>query len=478
MSRKRPIGGMPAPGVTTLESPDSVGRADSDEAPQALALVVVGCESAPERLGEVLLPGNEPAWFGRTTEEDTEPRLDLLRQRPEENAKTAPVDNPFLSRRHLSIASTDDNTLSVRCKGRVPLRVDRTEFEELTVHPGDVFELKGLFSFLCVERPRRLERAPAKHPFGCADEHGIVGESPAAWGLRAQAAFAAGRGAHVLITGPSGTGKELVARAIHAGSVRARRPLVARNAATFPSGLIDAELFGNLANYPNAGMPERPGLVGQADGSTLFLDEIGELPLDLQARLLRLLDSGEYQRLGEARARVADFRLVAATHRAVTELKEDVAARLALRVHLPGLNERAEDIPLIARHLLQRIAARDAPIGERYLRGWNGRTGEPRIAAPLMSALVRHQYSTHVRELEGLLWRSIQSSSAGTLELTHEVRAHVQECPPRRSPTKITAEELRAALARHGGMKDRVWRELGLSSRHALLRLMKRLGQA
>jgi len=477
MNRKRPTLGMPAPGTTTLEAPDSIGRADS-EVPHVLALVVVGCESAPERIGEVLLPGSEPAWFGRMTEDDPAPRLSLLRQRPDENEETQPLDNPFLSRRHLRIASTEHNTLSIQCKGRAPLRVDRTEFEELTVHPGDVFELKGLFTFLCVERPRRVERAPAKHRFGCADDHGIVGESPAAWALRAQTAFAAGRGAHVLITGPSGTGKELVARAIHAGSARARKPLVARNAATFPSGLIDAELFGNLANYPNAGMPERPGLIGQADGSTLFLDELGELPIELQSRLLRVLDSGEYQRLGDARTRVADFRLVTATNRDITELKEDVAARLALRVHLPGLNERAEDIPLIARHLIRRIAAQDAQVGERYLRDWNGRTGEPRISLALVTGLVRHQYSTHVRELEGLLWRSIQSSGTGTLELTSEVRAHLHEGSPRRAPTEISSEELRAALARHGGLKDRVWRELGLSSRHALLRLMKRLGEA
>jgi DNA-binding NtrC family response regulator len=464
-----------AGGATTLEAPDSIAEADG-ELPLALALVVVGWESAPERIGELLFPSSEPSWFGRASDDDQQPRLHLIRQQPEGNLTTAALDNPFLSRRHLRIACTDESTLSIRCQGRAPLRVDRTEFEELTVHPGDVFELKGLFSFLCVERPRRLEGPSAKHTFGGPDDHGIVGESPAAWALRSQTTFAAGRGAHVLITGPSGTGKELVARAIHAGSARARKPLVARNAATFPSGLIDAELFGNLANYPNSGTPERPGLVGQADGSTLFLDEIGELPIDLQARLLRLLDSGEYQRLGEARTRVADFRLVAATNRAVSELKEDVAARLALRVHLPGLNERAEDVPLIARHLIRRIAARDAEVAARYLRDWNGRTGEPRISAALVSGLVRHQYSTHVRELERLLWRSIQSSSAGTLELTNEVRSQLNEGPSRRSPTEITSDELRAALVRHDGIKDRVWRELGLSSRHALLRLMRRLG--
>ena len=128
--------------------------------------------------------------------------------------------------------------------------------------------------------------------------------------------------------------------------------------ATLPAGLIDAELFGNVANYPNAGMAERPGLIGEADGSTLFLDEIGELPDALQTHLLRVLDDGgEYQRLGDARRRHADLRLIAATNRPVRQLKHDLAARLRLRVHLPGLNERPEDVPLLARFLLQRAAA-------------------------------------------------------------------------------------------------------------------------
>src|SRR5262249_49824490 len=156
----------------------------------------------------------------------------------------------------------------------------------------------------------------------------------------------AARAGHVLLVGPSGCGKELAAQAIHARSTRASRKLVSRNAATLPPGLIDAELFGNVANYPNAGMAERPGLIGEADGSTLFLDEIGELPETLQAHLLRVLDEGgEYQRLGDARRRKSDLRLVAATNRSIDELKPDLAARLPLRVALHGLDERPEDIP-------------------------------------------------------------------------------------------------------------------------------------
>ena len=134
----------------------------------------------------------------------------------------------------------------------------------------------------------------------------------------------------MLVRGESGTGKELCAAAIHGLSARGARPLVARNAATFPAGLVDAELFGNAKNYPNPGTAERDGLIGEADGTTLFLDEIGELPAAPQAHLLRVLDrNGEYQRLGDSRPRCADLRVVAATDRAVSELKHDFAARRA-----------------------------------------------------------------------------------------------------------------------------------------------------
>jgi two-component system nitrogen regulation response regulator GlnG/two-component system response regulator HydG len=257
---------------------------------------------------------------------------------------------------------------------------------------------------------------------------------------------------------------------------------VARNAATFPAGLVDAELFGHVANYPNAGMPQRPGLVGEADGSTLFLDEIGELPEDLQTHLLRVLDpGGEYQRLGEARSRSADRRLVAATNRPIDAIRHDLAARLALRVVVPSLNDRREDIPLIARHLLRRIAASDADIGERFFDGWTGREGEPRLSVPLVRALVAHDYTTHVRELEALLWSSLASSSDGTVELTPAVReelAAMSRASPGTDTRGVTAEMLRAAMERHQGVQEKVWRDLGFANRYVLKRLLKKHGMS
>src|SRR5439155_2387036 len=123
---------------------------------------------------------------------------------------------------------------------------------------------------------------------------------------------------------------------------------------------------------------------GEADGSTLFLDEIGELPEALQAHLLRVLDDGgEFQRLGDAQRRRADLRLVAATNRTIEQLKFDLAARFRLRVKLPGLDERPEDVPLLARQLMRRVASKDADIASRFVAA-----GEPRIALDFMPALV------------------------------------------------------------------------------------------
>jgi two-component system nitrogen regulation response regulator GlnG/two-component system response regulator HydG len=426
------------------------------------------------------MDGPQPRVFGRgaPSTDDPAPRILLVRQGPGANEPAAIVENPFLSRVHLHIEHRGEG-LFVEALGKRPLRMGGGETGSAAIGPGDLLEIKGLYSFLCVKRPLLMPplELAGNHTFGGPDAHGFVGESVAAWKLRAEIAFCGARTAHVLITGASGTGKELVAQAIHASSPRARLKVVARNAATFPDGLIDAELFGNMAHYPNAGMPDRPGLIGQADGSTLFLDEIGELPHELQAHLLRVMDDGDYQRLGESRRRTANIRFVAATNRPVDQAKQDLLARFALRVRVPGFDERREDIPVLARHLLSRIALEDPQLGQRFFSQWNGRRGEPRLGPEFARALLLHRYQTHARELEALIWRSLSTSQGAFLDLTDEVRELLQEDPPTsppRDPKEVTAEELRSALARHGGAKDRVWRELGLQSRHVLRRLIEK----
>jgi transcriptional regulator with AAA-type ATPase domain len=462
---------MPWQGKTTLDVPPSSTDVDDDESRQALALVVVWAKTDGARLGETLFP-KTGAVFGRgPLDDDDDDRVGFVRQRPKTNARAADIEDPFISRKQLKFEVSDD-AIAIESIGKRVLRVGDAEMKSAVVREGDVVEIEGVYALYCTRRPPILPEGGtelAPKTFGHADAYGIVGEGPNAWALRGQLAFIGKRNAHVLVTGASGTGKELVAQAIHKLSSRSKKDIVARNAATFPSGLIDAELFGNLANYPNAGMPERPGLVGQADGSTLFLDEIGELPSELQAHLLRLLDGGEYQRLGESKRRVADIRLVAATNRSADELKEDLAARLGLRLHLPGLDERREDVTLLARHLLLRIAARDPHIADTFFEN-----GEPRLTSQLARALVLHAWTTHVRELEGVLLRAASTSKGKALDLTDEAQKLVK-IPAKVAAADLSADQIREALARHGGVKDKAWRDLGLASRHALHRLMKKL---
>jgi len=474
--------------TTTLDITTSSTDA-RDRVPEAAMLVLVWCSTEPRRVGEVLVPreDGEPSVFGRGAAESDEPRAVLLRQRPADNTATTPMDNPFLSRRHLAIRS-EDGGVAVENFGKRPLLVDGAEADgdDPVVRPGETIEIQGQAIFLCTSRPRVFP--PASHlprdawpDFGEVDEQGFVGESVAAWRLRDQCALVGSLSPHVLLLGESGSGKELAAQAIHARSARGGKKLVARNAATFPPGLVDAELFGNVANYPNPGMPERAGVIGEADGGTLFLDEIAEMPLDVQSHLLRVLDeAGEYARLGEARRRQADLRVIAATNRGIASLKHDLAARLGLRLAMPSLNDRREDVPLLARHLLRRRARKDAAIGARFFAGWDGAAGEPRLAPALVRALVGHRYTTNVRELDAMLLRAVVESRGSALELSESLAGEMAPARPRRpSATQgLGAEEIRAALAKHAGVREKAWRELGLPNRYVLKRLMKKHGIA
>lgn len=414
------------------------------------ALILAWSVDHPERVGEALLVPATARWqFGRgSASPGSLPRVELSRQRPGVTVPTGPLLTPTLSREQLELEQQPEG-LSFRNVGRCPARVNGTSASEGLLVQGDVLELEGRAVFYCVRRPPELPPLPPDtpvtlHPFGAADAVGVVGESPAAWNLRRQLVFLARRTAHVLILGESGTGKEVAAHAIHRLSRRSGKAMVARNAATIPEGLVDAELFGNAKNYPNPGMPERPGLIGEAHGSTFFLDEFGELPQELQAHLLRVLDLGEYQRLGETQQRRADFRLLAATNRASESLKHDILARLKLRLTIPNLNQRREDIPLLARHLLQRIAREDPEIARRFLAEHNGRL-EICLSSRLAIFLLTFPYHTHIRELESLLWQAITSSDQGLLDLPPGLAS-------RGEPVSVPAPEATPRLLPHDAL--------------------------
>jgi two-component system nitrogen regulation response regulator GlnG/two-component system response regulator HydG len=358
--------------------------------------------------------------------------------------------------------------------------VDGEETTKAIVEEGAVIELKNALVLYVVRRaplePLSAHPAPAFR-FAEADACGIVGESAAVWRLRDELAMAAKGAHHVLLLGESGAGKELAARAVHLLSPRSKAAFVARNAATFPEGLVDAELFGNAKNYPHAGSPERPGLVGEADGGTLFLDEIGELPQALQAHLLRVLDKGgEYQRLGESRMRKTDLRLVAATNRPIDSLKHDLVARFAARVRIPPLAERREDVPILARHILARFA-RETPDLVDKLFDKKDEGPEARIDPRLMAALLRHEFTHHLRELERLLWLAVTTTREPFVALTKEVEAELR-LPTPATDGEPTEDAVRAALAATSGNVSQAAKKLGLKNRFQLYRLMKRHGIA
>ena len=244
-----------------------------------------------------------------------------------------------------------------------------------------------------------------------ADDDALVGDAPAmqqlfrAIGRLAQAPLS------VLITGETGTGKELVARALHRESPRARMPLVALNTAAIPSELLESELFGHEAGAFTGASRRHLGRFEQADRGTLFLDEIGDMPLPLQTRLLRVLAEGEFFRVGGRELIRVDVRVVAATHQDLEAkvrdggFRADLLHRLdVVRMRLPPLRERREDIPRLAERFLQRAARRfAAPV--------------KRLAPTALQRMQAHSWPGNVRELENLCWRMAALASGDVVEI-------------------------------------------------------------
>lgn len=450
---------------------------DTPPAPvPVLGLVVLWALDEPHRVGEFLpARAGRPVVVGRgdAMPGDPAPRTLPLRLRPGSVEARPPLVTPRISRVQL-LLEPDGDALRVTCLGRTTLRHVGQRVDEVSLVPGDVIEVHNALLLMCARRiiDEPAPSAPyAPFPFGEADPFGLVGESAAIWAVRSALAFAARRSAHVLVHGPSGAGKELLASALHGLSPRREGPLVSRNAATFPESLIDAELFGNRKDYPNPGMPDRNGLIGTAHGGMLLLDEIGELPEPLQAHLLRVLDHGEYQRLGEARARRSDLVVVGLTNRPPTALKHDLLARFRHRVEAPGLDQRREDVPLLARALLRRARDEDPELLAPYFDG-----DHPRMTPRLVEALVRHRYETQVRELDALLWRAIEHARGTWLDLPDSAPIRVEAAPPRVEAAELGADEVRAALEAEDWVVSRAWRRLGLANRDTLRRLIAKHG--
>ena len=255
----------------------------------------------------------------------------------------------------------------------------------------------------------------------------------------------------VLLLGETGTGKELIARAVHNCSPRKNRPFVKLNCAAIPTGLLESELFGHERGAFTGALTQKIGRLELANQGSLFLDEIGDIPLDLQPKLLRVLQEREFERLGSTQTKKVDVRIVAATHCALEEMVVQKQFRLDLYYRLnvfpisvPPLRERREDIPLLVRHFVQQFARRMHKTVES-------------VSSKTMEALVHYPWPGNVRELQNLIERAVVVYERGELSVNKDWLAHeyfLTEPAPQPSIRRSTVEEremIGAALAEARG---------------------------
>jgi len=303
-------------------------------------------------------------------------------------------------------------------------------------------------------RPEFIAAAPAMQPV--LDTISRVGPSDA----------------NVLITGDHGTGKEVVAQTLHALSARSQRALVAVNTGAIPDGVFESELFGHVKGAFTDARTDRIGRFELADGGTIFLDEIGNVPLRQQAKLLRVLESGEVERVGSSRSRRVNVRVLSATNTDLSaacasgQFREDLLFRLnTVEIHIPALRERREDIPVLAAHFLARYAARY----RRPLQGFD---------SAAVQALLQYSWPGNVRELEHTIERAVLMCR------TQEIQSADLSLSPQRIQSQgledlsleaVEAVLVRKALQRFQGNVSQAAEALGLS-RGALYRRMEKYG--
>ncbi|HEY2381162.1 MAG TPA: sigma-54-dependent Fis family transcriptional regulator [Terriglobia bacterium] len=323
---------------------------------------------------------------------------------------------------------------------------------------------------LAIESARRKARELESH-IGEAD--GIITADPAVGAVLETVRQVAATDLPVLIQGETGTGKELVARALYRQSSRSSGPFVILNCAVLPASLIESELFGVVRGAFTGADRDRVGLIGSAHRGTLFLDEIGELPVELQPRLLRVLQSGEFTRLGSTRTETADIRVIAATNRDLEReiesgaFRSDLFFRLAtITLKLPPLRERVHDIPLLADHFLKQYATR-----------FGRETG--RLSAELLASLLAYSFPGNVRELEAEMARLAALSRPGAVlmpdALSDRIRGTQKDVLQPMSIAEMEKRLIVLVLKTTDGNRTRAAEILGIS-REGLRTKMQRYG--
>lgn len=349
-------------------------------------------------------------------------------------------------------------------------------FDYLT-KPCKLVELKSLLYRVASKRElthkyralkRRMERLEG--------EALLVGSSKEMESVRKLVGKVAPTDSTVLILGETGTGKELVARSLHAQSLRSEMPFITVNCGALPESLIESELFGHRKGSFTGAEEHRVGLFEVASGGTLFLDEIGELPKTMQSKLLRVLESGEIRRVGENKALNVDVRVVCATHRkldvmlAEGDFREDLMYRInTFEIQLPALRERMEDLPELSQHLLMRFRP-------------GARPQDPLLNLDAIKVLTAHTWPGNIRELANVLEHATILCDQGPIvsdHLPHQFSRRRLGNPRTEVVNNMTLREMEVeaihrALERHQGNKPKAAQQLGVS----LKTLYNKLNQA
>ncbi len=357
--------------------------------------------------------------------------MDLLRYVREERLETTVI--------MMTAFATVETAVQAMKDGAYDYVTKPIDYEALTLAVHRAMERQNLLDEV------RTLRSALDQKYGFEN---IVGRSKPLLRVLEMASRVAQHDSTVLIGGETGTGKELLARAIHHNSRRRSKPFITINCGAIPKELLESELFGYTRGAFSGAYAPKPGKIEAADGGTLFLDEVGELPLDMQVKLLRLLQNGEIDKIGAAETRVVDVRVIAATHRDLKAMVEDEAFREDLYYRLavvplvlPPLRERRDDIPDLAQHLFRGLKERHGLAGLR-------------MSPAVVSALMHYRWPGNIRELENVLERMVVLSSRE--ELT------AADLPPEigPAPAATRADEFMRELPDEGISLENIEREL------------------
>jgi len=374
--------------------------------------------------------------------------------------------------------ATDFVVMTAYASAGTAIEAMRQGAYEYLIKPFQMDEVILLLKRIHERRDLVSENAALREKItGIARKERIVGDSAAIRAIRDLIDKVAPTDTPVLIQGESGTGKELVAAEIHAGSRRARKPLVILNCAAVPETLLESEMFGYERGAFTGAAQKRPGQFRLADGGTLFMDEIGEMPPGIQAKLLRAIELGEFTPLGSSKSAKVNVRIVAATNRNLEELvrggrfREDLFYRLnVFPIHIPPLRDRKDDIAAIADHLLRAWSAR----GER---------GRP-LSAEVAVKLRGYSWPGNVRELKNVLERAVILAGEGPIAPEHIMIMSLDQgkgSPAERARSLLGEMSLsdiermlvELALRESGGNKSKAAELLGITRRTLYGRLAR-----